>query len=695
MSGITDLWRTGRGCCLAIVALALLLLLGACVALGWGVAKWTEAAEEPGLDVMMLIDQSGSLWELGGVGTDPQMLRMEGARLFAATLGVDGAANSYRLGAMYFGSQPRLIAPLTPLTGPGNGREALLAALAADPQPMGWTDVNAALALAYDELFMSERAEPDRLKALVLFTDGRPQTEALTTPAATQAYLDALHEQIQAFTDQGAVVYAVLLSNAASDADPLTRDVYRPLWVELAEAGKGVSFYDARSSQDLAPIYHDIVAQLHRSSSQGMVLRETVQDALEATVDVAAGWQSATFVVHKSVPGMQVVLVRPNGQVVSTDAPGVRYSGQLDRRYETWTIDQPAAGQWRVQITGRGAVAVWLDYQLLPATPTASPTATPSPTATRSATRTASSPATAMPGPSPTATATPLTLAAPRLEIMQPQPGTRYAPGAAAAVLIEVASVQPDTLAVSVAGGDLAGPQVITLTQDIVENGIYWQGQSAPLHATGNYTLTVSWSSELGRGVVVHEQRQVPFTVAKRTFPAGWLAGAGLGLAAAAVVGHSVRRRRSRPHLAGVLRLTRGPAGQTVGQSWDLSAGRRQSATLGSGSRCDVLLAHDPQLPAQAAVIQISSQSDAGSAPLLIDLTPEGRVRINSEPIVKQAALRDGDAIELGAYHLRYENLALRRQAQKTSPPRRLTDLDLGWPDTPQAQPVTPSTAQG
>lgn len=687
---LLHLWRSTRGCCLAIAALALLLLLGACVALGWGVAKWTEAAEEPGLDVMLLIDQSGSLWELGGVGTDPDLLRMEGARLFAATLGVDGAADSYRLGAVYFGSQPRLVAPLTPLTGPGNDRAAILAALAPDPQPMGWTDVNAALALAYQELFMSERAEPERLKALVLFTDGRPQTEALTTPAATQAYLDALRKQIQAFTDQGTRVYAVLLGNAASDADPLTRDVYRPLWVGLAETSSGVTFYDARSSQDLAPIYHDIVAQLHRSSSQGMVLRETVQDALEATVDVAYGWQSATFVVHKSVPGLQVILVQPDGQIVSADAPGVRYSSQLDRRYETWSIDQPAAGQWRVQIAGRGAVAVWLDYHLSPATPTASPTATPPPTATGGATKTASPTRTVTPSPSPTATATPLTLAAPRLEIVQPQPGVRYAPGAAAAVLIETASLQPDNLAVSVIGGDLAGSQVITLTQVAVGDGIHWQGQTAPLDAAGYYTLTVGWSSELGRGVVVHEQRQVTFSVAKRDVPAGWLAGAGLGLAAVAVVGGSVRRRRSRPHLTGVLRLTRGPAGQAAGQSWDLSAGRRRSATLGSGSRCDVLLAHDPQLPAQAAVIRISSQSDRGSGPLLIDLTPEGSVRINSEPIVKQVSLRDGDDIELGAYHLRYENLALRRQTQKTASARRPTDLDLGWPDALRTPSLSP-----
>jgi hypothetical protein len=250
-------------------------------------------------------------------------------------------------------------------------------------------------------------------------------------------------------------------------------------------------------------------------------------------------------------------------------------------------------------------------------------------------------------------------------------------------VSIETERVQPGSFTASVTGGDLAGPQVITLTQAAAAStgeAILWQGQIAPLHAPGTYTVTVHWSSELGRGVYLHEQRQAAFTVASRSSLTGWLAGAGLGLAAAVVVGGSLRRRRSRPHLAGVLRVTRGPAGQAVGQSWDLSAGRQRSVMVGSGSRCDVVLPQDPQLPSQAALIRNSSQSRADSGPLLIDLTPEGIVRINSQPVVKQVSLRDGDDIELGAYHLRYENLALRRQAQKPSSLRRPTDLDAGWP---------------
>jgi hypothetical protein len=679
MSGITDLWRTGRGCCLAIIALALLLLLGACVALGWGAAKWTQAAGDPGLDVMLLIDQSDSLWELGGVGTDPTLLRMEAARLFAATLGVDGTAAHYRLGAVYFGSQPRLVATLTPLTGQDSDRQALLATLAADPQPMGWTDINAALMLAHQELFTSERAEPDRVKAIVLLTDGRPQTEALTTPAATQAYLDALRSQIQMFSNQGAVVYAVLLRNELSDADPMMRDVYRPMWVGLAEAGQGVTFYDARSSQDLAPIYHDIVAQLHRSNSQGLVVQETVQDRLEATAEVAEGWQTATFVVHKSAPDLKVTLVQPDGRVLMADESGVRFDGQLTNRYETWSIDWPEPGLWRVQVAGRGAVAVWLDYRLAPATPTA--TASPTRTVTPTTTRTATAWPTATPTPSPSATATALAVEAPWLEIVQPQPDASYAVGQSAAVVVSAAHMGPGSITTSLIGGDLAEPVsiVLTMTGDGEEAGVtVWNGETAPLQTTGVYTLTVAGGSELGRGVRLDAQQQVTFAATRRSAVWGWLAGIVLGLSAVVVVGSGIRRR-SRPMLAGVLRVTRGPNGQTVGQSWDLSAQRHRSATLGSGGRCYVSLPGDTLLPERAALIR--SALDVESGPLLVDLTSQGAVGVNGSPVTRQHELTDGDSIELGSYQLRYENLALRRLRRQAPTTRKPTDFDLDWPN--------------
>lgn len=681
---LMNLWRSARGCCLAIVALALLLLLGACVALGWGVARWTEAAGEPGLDVLLVIDQSGSLWELGGVGTDPELLRMEGARLFAAALGVDGAAASYRLGAIYFGSRPTLLAPLTPLTGQAGQRAALLTALAADPQPMGWTDVNAALALAYDELFLSPRAQDDTAKAVVLFTDGRPQSETLDNPAALATYIDALRAQIQAFTVEGAAVHTVLLANTASDADPLTAELYRPLWVGLAQQNSNIQFYEARASQDLTLIYHDIVTQLQRKESQGLVLRDVVSDELVALATVLDGWQSATFVVTKSRSDLQVTLAQPDGETVRADAAGVRHTSQLDGRYETWSIDRPIAGEWRVEVTGQGAVAVWLDYQPLPATPTvtASPTATRTPTATASPTASPTATATPSPTASPTATAnptlTPLAVDGPYLEIMAPDAQRRSSAGEPEAVLIAVRSAQPYTVGAWVIGPNLETAQVVTLARQEGARGeaTTWRGETAPLGVAGAYTVTARLTSAVGRGVHMAQERQVTFTVVHRRAAWPWLAGAGL-VAGLGVAGGVRRWQRGQPQVEGVLRLVQGPAGQPAGVSWDLSQRQRRTITVGSNKRCDVALLHEPGLPAQAAIIA----AGRANGPQFSAVSASQEVRINGKSVAGTAALRDGDRIEIGSYHLRYENLALRCRSPQGSPGSQASELELVWPE--------------
>lgn len=55
---------------------------------------------------------------------------------------------------------------------------------------------------------------------------------------------------------------AVLLRNDVADADRKLQDVYRPFWIDLAESGIGVRFYDVRSEDDLVPLYRAIAADL-------------------------------------------------------------------------------------------------------------------------------------------------------------------------------------------------------------------------------------------------------------------------------------------------------------------------------------------------------------------------------------------------------------------------------------------------
>lgn len=385
---MSELWRKPmslvRGCCLPMVVM-LLVFLGACVALGWSIGRAAAARPEPAptpeimpasarpaLDVCLVIDQSDSLWTLGGTGSDPNGLRMAAVRLFAARLAAETEWR-VRLAIVYFGSEARLVVPLGALDeGP---TRAQVAALGSPPR-MGWTDIVAAVNLAEAELYGSPRADPATRKAVVVFTDGRPETAELGKPEDLSRYLAKLEERVNGLTHQGAAVFTVLLRNAVTDADPVLRTVYRPFWVGLAERGASVRFYDVRAAEDLATTYHDIAVLLGNGDSQGAVVNQAVADEARVPITLPPGWRRATFVVSRSSPQLGVSLVRPDGQPLTVDAPGISYSRSDGPGFvEVWAVEQPPAGVWAVRAQGRGTVTVWLDYVLLPASPTPVPTA--------------------------------------------------------------------------------------------------------------------------------------------------------------------------------------------------------------------------------------------------------------------------------------------------------------------------------
>ena len=679
-------WRRLRGCCLALVLIGLLLILATCVGVGWGIGRVAAALNGDGLDVILVIDQSNSLWELGGLGSDPQMLRMEGARLFATYLGMDSTGKDYRLGVIFFGTHPTLVMPLTPLADP-TGRQDVLSALSQQPEPMGWTDINAALSLAYQELFESELMDPTHATAVVLFTDGRPQTEELGTPAASDAYLTDLQAWITRFTDQGTAVFTVLLGNSITDADPQIRDVYRPLWVGLAESGIGVRFYDARSSEDLAAIYHDVAVQLHRGRSQGTILDQIVDGATQIMVEIPAGWKWANFVIQKSDPNLEVSILRPDGSPLQAGDPDLQYMGEPGQtRHEVWSVEHPPEGQWIVQARGQGMVTVWLDYQLLPATPTPVPTVAPTPTETPSPAPTWTPTSTGIPSPSPTwmptvtplptstwtpvpsTTPTPLRVAQARLEVLEPGVNGRYPRGKPVQVVVRFAGGDVGNTSAYLTWEGRPEPVPVLLTAD--GSGLLI-GQTPSLDAAGIYTLTVRQVSDLGRGVILQDEAQVPFIVEPTGLPWSWILTAGV-LAISAGAGGLWWRHRNRPLVEGTLRLVQGPRLEKAGQSWELGQLGQGSVSLGRAAGCDVVLAHDLEVPFQVAIIRAQHDANGHVQPTLTDVSGDGVVLINGQPAGKDHKLNDGDLIRIGSYLLRYENLPLRVRTRAWQPKRKM-----------------------
>lgn len=383
--------RKRRGCrqtTIGCLGLMLLLLLLGCGLLVWWVSALdvARADEDDALSVLLLVDNSESMFSLNGVGSDPGLLRVDAARLFISYLGIDDGTAVHECGVLFFGTTAELVAPLTPLD--SDARRQTLYSQIAQPPRMGWTDQAEALRLA-----LAEAQTAANQPVLVMLTDGKGEPQEGLTAVGREAYIEEVRQLGEELTAQKIPVFIILLANEATDADPEIAGRWRPLWQTLA-AATGGSFFEARQPEELVGIYHDVVVQLTANQTETIIRSAEVAAAgLRETVSVEPDLVRLTLVISKSDPSLTVTVLSPDGTPLRPSTPNVRFAGSPAEA--VWAIDNPPAGEWTIQANGAGHVTVWKDYQPAPA----SATPLPPPTIT------ASPPATTTPTPLPAATA--------------------------------------------------------------------------------------------------------------------------------------------------------------------------------------------------------------------------------------------------------------------------------------------------
>lgn len=361
-------WRRMVGC-LFFLTVALLLLLALFVWLA------TPAGATPGdsLAVWLVMDNSNSMFEANGSGTDPQLLRLDAARLFISYLGAEGDTAVHQCGVIFFGTEAEVMVPLTPLTDEQMRME--LFARIANPAPIGWTDHVAALRLAYEQAQANQTGRP----AIVLLTDGQPEWDSDPTEAEQIAYLaelETIGEQLHA---AAIPLFIILLTNDETALNPAIAQTWQPIWQRLTAATPSGRFYLARQAEDLMAIYHDTVVALTGAQTAGVMFQETVSGTgMERVITVEPNLGQLTLVIGKTNPEVEATIWMPDGQMLTRTSAGVRYAGQPGvSREEIWSIPTPLAGLWRVQINGTGQVTVWKDYQILPTLSAETPATTP------------------------------------------------------------------------------------------------------------------------------------------------------------------------------------------------------------------------------------------------------------------------------------------------------------------------------
>lgn len=363
------------GCCLLVLFFAGTI----CWLLFWllwprdaSATKMEEVVASDGpFAVWLLIDNSNSMFEMGGIGSDPQLLRLDAARLFLSYLGVDEPGQIHQAGIIFFGSTAETAVPLTPLTN-DNSRAQLFAQIT-DPSRMGWTDHLAALELAQSQLGL---LDSNQRPVIILLTDGKPQWSQTPDPIQQAAYVTALENKGAELAAAGISLSIVLLANEVTDADPEIATLWQPLWQALSEATPAGHFYMARTADALPDIYHAIVVALTNRESAGMVVDAMITATAQTSLQVPPGLTQMTLVIGKSSPTQTIRIETPDNMVLDGNQPGVRQSGGGGQsREEVWVIEQPSSGTWVLHLTGNGDIRVWQDY-VRTSRPLSSPTAT-------------------------------------------------------------------------------------------------------------------------------------------------------------------------------------------------------------------------------------------------------------------------------------------------------------------------------
>ncbi|MCB8944026.1 MAG: VWA domain-containing protein [Ardenticatenaceae bacterium] len=406
--------RWGIGC----TFLLLLLLAALCFGIMWLLSTRTAAAANSPLAVWLLIDNSNSMFEKDGIGSDPNLLRLDAARLFLSYLGVDEPEGEpHQAAVIFFGSTAETAVPLTPLTH-DQQRHQLLSQIAAAPQRMGWTDHLAALEMAAEQI---ESQAGTSHPTIILLTDGEPEWAQSPTTAEKEAYQSQLTTLGQELADQGVSLFIILLTNEALAQNEDIANIWQPLWQQLAANTPSGQFFVAHDAAELPDIYHQVVVALTGRETDGMVIQTAVTEPTQQALTIPPNLSQLTLVISKENPAQAISILTGSGEPLVVDQNQVRRLGsEPDSREEIWVIEEPEPGQWQLQLRGPGTITIWQDTiaNSLPTvtpTPTAAPTTTPQPTPTAVLTPTPTTSTT----PTPTATTT-----APLLPIIPTLPPT-------------------------------------------------------------------------------------------------------------------------------------------------------------------------------------------------------------------------------------------------------------------------------
>lgn len=293
-----------------------------------------HAQDESGtgpVDAVLVLDASGSM-----LLTDPQQLRLQGAKLFTQFL-----TKEDRLAVVGFSREATVYRALEPFSPDQN---EIVAKVINEIGSLGeYTDILAGIKSAKSLLDSSARQNARRI--IVVLSDGKmePDPGVGTSESRTSELVSTVLPELKASETK---VYTLAFSDQADSA----------LLAEMAGATDGLNWFTTTSDK-----IHESFANLFLVVKKPQVVPLTSKGfKMDAEID------EATFYINKEdAPEVQIVSPEDETITSTTTRPGLRwFSGQ---KFEVVTIENPAPGDWKVKgVTSTdGFATVLTDLKLI------------------------------------------------------------------------------------------------------------------------------------------------------------------------------------------------------------------------------------------------------------------------------------------------------------------------------------------
>ncbi len=343
-------------------------------------------AQERSLDLVLLVDESGSAWGRTDPDPDPQHpgqglppFRIRAAQLLVDLLSVEQGLThpDHRVAVYFFGTQ---VAEVIPLQSVAGHAAEITKKIQDDHYKLGnlkWTDTVAAFSKA-DNILRAQLPNLTRRAVVVMITDGRPETEQANiqdgdnTPAA---------QQLESYLKQNASMIQSIASVPNSTGNCKSLPSAHPIYLLAVDTEATIAYAGTRyvspefsnywSQPNLIGNQYHPVPDFEALSGQVSLLvaellcavgePPTAQIPLPTvrSFDIHQNYTSVIFTIINSDSHTQASVVPPGGSPLLPNSPGVKvvqgaasqvWSVSRDQFTGTW------GGKWNVKVDGTGTV---------------------------------------------------------------------------------------------------------------------------------------------------------------------------------------------------------------------------------------------------------------------------------------------------------------------------------------------------